>query len=477
MNSRKYLVLAVFAVLLSLSSCSGVHNRCVTNCVVNGNASLSVTLAAVPFVPPPNTSILSFAVTINSVTLTPSSGGSDVSIPLNATTYSADLTRLQSDSSFLGQLVSKIPSGTYNKVTVGVTSAVVTYCTASSGTPGCNAGSVAQITKGAAAPATSSFTLTLADNQQAGLQVLVNFANAITVNTTTQVVSAVDFTAANVITAIPLPPTASTLSSGQLDYIEDATGLVTAASASSVTVQTATRGSITSAVTGSSIGTPQLGQIASIDATLNSDGTSTLLQYDSISATSIDLIEGIVTTANTSNTQFQIVTNDYVVASSNSHIGSNLNLGDPVNVTLSGVSPFVIDSKGLPIVNTAFNGSTSATDILPGQTVALHVTAFTAKSGNTPAAAQVSAVVLRFTRVAGNLSSPPSPNFGIQSLPPFFGQTGSSQVQLGTSSPSTYLDGYSSTGAITTGDNVSVRALYFGLGATPSFTAAKVRKH
>src|SRR5690349_746250 len=143
MNPRKWVVLAVLAAVLSLSSCSGVKNRCTMNCGGGGGtASLSLTLAAVPFVPPPNTSLLSFVVTINSVSLTPANGGSVVDIPLNTGTYTVDLTRLQSDSSFLGQTIATIPSGTYNQVKVGVTSTVVTYCTASSGTAGCNAGSV-----------------------------------------------------------------------------------------------------------------------------------------------------------------------------------------------------------------------------------------------------------------------------------------------------------------------------------------------
>jgi Domain of unknown function (DUF4382) len=491
MISRKYMIFAVFAAILSLSSCSGVKTACTTNCGGGGGgtASLSLTLAAAPIVPPPGTSLLSFAVTINSVSLTPASGGSAVNIPLNATTYSVDLTRLQSDSSFLGQVMSNVPAGTYNKVTVGVTSAVVTYCTASSGTAGCNFGSVAQFTSGASAPATSAFSLTLTSAEKAGLQVVFNIGNAITVNPTTQVVSAVNLAAANVVTAVPLPPLASTLSTGQLDYIEDVTGVVTAATSSSVTVQTSTLGPITSLLTSSTILSPNcvitnvtcspvVGQIASIDATLNTDGTSTMLEYDPLSVTSVDVIEGIVTTVPSSSTQFQIVTNDFIPATSNSHIGSNLNLGDPIQVTFTGTNPFVIDTKGLlPLATTTFKGSTSATDILPGQTVALRVTAFIPKSGTTPAAATVDFVVLRFTRVAGSVFSTSPPTFLIQNLPLFFGQTTSSQVQLSSVNPFTYLDGYSSPSNITAGDNVAVRALYFGVGATPAFTAAKVRKH
>ena len=110
MNPRKYLAFAVVAAVLSLASCSGVNNVCTSNCTGGGGtASLNLTLAATPFVPPPGTSLLSFAVTINSVSLTPASGGSVVTIPLNAGTFTIDLTKLQSDSTFVGQVISNMP--------------------------------------------------------------------------------------------------------------------------------------------------------------------------------------------------------------------------------------------------------------------------------------------------------------------------------------------------------------------------------
>jgi hypothetical protein len=491
MNSKLRITLVALAAIFALTSCSGVKTPCTVNCGGGGGgtASLNLVIAAVPFTPPPNTSILSFAVVVNSISLTPSTGGSAITIPLNATSYSADLARLTSDSSFLGQVTSTVPAGTYNQITLGITSVVVTYCAAANGTPGCLPNTVAQFSSGAGAPTTSNFSITFAGNQQAGLRVLINFSNSLTVNPVTQAVTGVSLTAANVLTAVSLPPAASTLSAGQLDYIEDVTGVVSAVSANTITVQTATRGSVTSTLTSNTIGSPNcvignspckatVGQIASIDSTLNADGSSTLLQFDPLTLTSEDFIEGIVTTSNTSSTQFQIVTNDYIPGAANSSIATGLSLGDPVNVTLAGgVLPFVIDSKGLPTVSTAFSGSTSATDILPGQTVFMHITGFTAKSGSAFAKATVDALALRFTRVTGNVSAPPAPNFSLQSLPPFFGQTTTNQVQLGVGSPSTYLDGYASTGAMAVNDNVSIRALYFGISSAPSFTAAKIRKN
>jgi len=487
MNAKRSASLVAVAAIFLLTSCSGTKNHGGGG-GGNGEATLSVTLAAVPLTPPPGTSILSFVVTINSVSLTPSAGGSDVAIGLNTGSYIVDLTRLQSDSAFLGIASASVPSGTYNKVSVNL-NATVTYCAATSGTAGCNAGSVAQLTKSFATPTTSNFSMTFSANQKASLQVQINFNNALTVNSGTQAVTAVNLTATNVVTTTTLPLATSTLAAGQQDFVDDVTGLVTAASGSSISVQTATQGTITAAINSSSVfgsacvippvapatcsSTPAVGQVASIDAALNSDGTSTLLVYDPISASSIDLIEGVDTTLNTSSTQFKIVTNAIVRAKSGSLIGS-LNLGDTVNITLaSGASSF-IDGHGLQVGS--FNGGT-ATGIFPGQTVALHVTSFTAKSGNTPASATVDIVVLRFTRVPGTVSGGGGATFNIGSLPPFFGQTGSSGVQLSSASPSTELDGFATQGDITSGANISVRALFFGNGSIPAFSAAKVRKN
>jgi len=486
MNSKRNAVLVAIAAIFLLGSCSGAKNGGNNGGGGNGDATLSVTLAAVPLTPPPGTSILSLVVAVNGLSLTPSGGGSDIPIALNTGSYVVDLTRLQSDSAFLGIASAKIPPGTYNVLNVSL-SATVTYCTVTSGTPGCNAGSIAQINK-IGTPMTSNFSMNFSANQKAALRVQVNFNNILTVNSGTQAVTKVDLTAANVVTTLALPPAASSLLSGQLDFIEDVTGIVTATSSASVTVQTATRGTLTSSISNSTIAgtscviptmtscsSPAIGQVASFDAALNPDGSSSMLLYDPISSTSVDLIEGIDTNLNASSTQFQIVTNEIVRAPSGSLIGS-LNLGDTVNVTLNNPRPFVIDGQGLPESGN-FLGLSSATDILPGQTVALHVTNFTPKSGNSPASATVDIVVLRFTRVAGSVSGPAGLTFNIGSLPPFFGQNGSNQVQLSSGTHTTNIDGYTSVNNIATGDNVSIRALFFGTGSVPAFSAAKVRKN
>src|SRR5229473_1193381 len=101
----------------------------------------------------------------------------------------------------------------------------------------------------------------------------------------------------------------------------------------SVTVQTATRGPLTAIANSSTVFSPNCtafnlslsfsgcivqGQVASLDTVLNSDGTFTLLEHDPLATATGDWIEGIVTVIPSSSTQFQIITNDSVLSTSNS---------------------------------------------------------------------------------------------------------------------------------------------------------------
>jgi len=497
MNFRKDFASLLSLFALGLVACSGKPNPpCTVNCGGSGTASLSLTLTATPLTPPPNTNLLSFFVDINTITLTPTTGTA-VNIPLNATTIGVDLTRLQSDSIFLGTSAT-VPAGSYSSITVSISNPVVTFCTQTQGNTGCAPNSVATISGGAAAApqiTSAPFPLTLSANQQTGLAINFNLGNALTVSASQpQVVTAVNLAATNVLSANALPSTANSLTSGQLDFVEDVTGVVTAVNSTtqSVTVQTATRGTLTAIANSSTVFSPNCtafslnltfsgcivqGHVASLDTVLNSDGTFTLLEYDPLATATGDWVEGVVTVIPSSSTQFQIITNDTVLATSNSKLGNNLALATPVNVTLVSPSPFLVDTKGLLVPVTTFGG-TDASILLPGQTVAVHVTAFTAASG-TPATAAVSAdaLYLRFTRVTGSLTSSAAPNVSIQSLPSFFGISTQVQIQLSAGAVNTNYDGVSSSAGLTSGQTASIRALYFGSTIVPAFSAAKVRTH
>ena len=498
MTQKKFLPLLVFALALCLASCSGVNSH---HGGGGGNATVLVTFTATPLTPPGSTNLLSFSVSIAGISLTPSGGGTPINIPLNNSTYSVDLTRLQSDSAFVASSTT-LAAGTYTALTVSLASPLVTYCTQTTGAAGCTSGTVATNATGAAAApqiTTTPFPITLIANQTVGLAVNINLQNAITVSTTQpQVVSAVNLGATNAVTASTLPPSASSLpSTGELSFIEDVTGVVTAVSASaqSVTVKTATRGSFTAVANSFTVFSPNCtsfslslnfascvvqGQVASLDMELNTNGTFTLLEYDPLATTTSDWVEGILTATPTLSTQLQLVTNEFVVSSTNSVIGSSLVLGDPVNVTLASPAPFAVDSKGYVVVSNSFGG-TDATVLQPGETVAVRLTKFTPASGSTFATATGTFLYLRFTRVTGTVVNAAPPNvFSIQSLPPFFAVTTPVNVQLSTGSPSTEFDGISSAAGVTASQTISMSALYFGPPNTPTtsadpFTAAKVR--
>jgi len=126
-----------------------------------------------------------------------------------------------------------------------------------------------------------------------------------------------------------------------MDFVEDVTGIVSSVDVAtqSVTIQTATRGSITAIAGTSTIVSPNCttfnlgstfkcakqGQVASLDTILNMDGTLTLLEYDPLAITAGDWI-GLPPS---SSTQFQLVTNDFVLANSDSLIGNKLVIGAP----------------------------------------------------------------------------------------------------------------------------------------------------
>lgn len=489
MKRDRILLLVLVLGAFFFSSCSHGPNGCNGTCV-NGNATLSVTMSAVPLTPPPGTSILSFSLTITGIALTPTTG-SDISIPLAATTFVVDATKLQSDSAFIGQALALVPAGTYNKITLAVNSAAVTYCT-TSGIAGCTAGSVTTVPASPLISTPSSpITLTVATNDKAGLRVVFNMMPGLMINGQTITALTLAPASGSVLTAVALPPAKSSLASGQLDFVEDFTGIVTAVSGTSVTVTTTEHGAIKATansstsfspncVTATFAGCVMVNQLASIDTALNADGTFTLLEYDPLEATASDWIEGTVTSIAPPN-QFQIVANDVFLKATGSIIVGTSLQDAPVTVTTIGIgTSFLVDSKGLsvpPADSTLFMSSNDTSVLKPGQTVAVRVTTF-APASSTPASATVNAVMLRFTRVTGSVAlAPGNLSFSINNLPPYFGTTGLQIVQLNqTAGTATNYDGMTSTSDLSVGNTVSIRAIYFPTSTTQPFSAAKVRK-
>ena len=432
---------------------------------------------------PGTLSLLSFTANISQITLTSETTGKITNLtPSNPV---VDLNKLLSDSAYLGTF--DVASDSYNKVQLTILNPEVVYCTSTSGVAGCTAGTIQKVT-GTTAVLSFPYTPALVPTSAGiGVRFRVFMARALVLNGAGTAITGIDFTQANVGFSEQLP-LATNLASGQLDYVEDFTGLVTAVGASSVTLQSATAGTITLVVNGTSTFSPQLcpgatsvatcasvGQVADVDAILNANGTFTLLLFDVLDPSPDDWIEGVVGYAPTLNSQFQLVVTNFGAATTGSLIGSSLHLGDPVTVNLHLQTGFTfsVDEKNLvPGVDT-FTGGADTSVMYPGQVVAVHPTTFTAASGTTPVAVNVDSVLLRYSRLTGVPGSA-GPDFQLLPTDPYLGIPALSSTYE-TQDVTNYE--LSTQGSLVTPNlAVGIRALYFGRPSTSSFVIAKVRQ-
>ena len=462
----------------TLTSCSGLPKSSGGGSGGGGTHPVSLTLSAIPAGVPNTISILSFTVTVSGVTVTSQTNGAVSNLTL--TNFTVDLNKLLADSGFLGQF--SLSSDQYSKIQIAIASSQIVYCTSTSGVAGCTTGSIASLSGG---PATLTFTYSPALNLASsgiGVRFRISMSNALVLNSTGTAVQSIDFTQPNVAFSEQLP-LAANLTGSQLDYVDDVTGVVTQVGTSSITIQTATGGSITANVTATSnfstqncaansVSCAQVGQVADMDTILNADGTFTLLLFDPFAATSSDWIEGVISQAPSSSSQVSIVATNFVPAQTSSLIASKVHLGDQATVTLAASPTLAIDQKNLTVPANSFVGAQDTSVLFPGQVVAARATAFAAASGTTPAAATVDSVLLRFSRLTGTAGSS-GPNFTFTPIPPFFGISNPAQTQETTGV--TNYDLSTSGTSLAASQPTGISALYLGRPSTPIFVVSKVR--
>jgi uncharacterized protein DUF4382 len=489
MNSRKYLVLAVFAAILSLSSCSGVHNRCVTNCGGNGNAMLSVSISDTP---PANTTVVSFTLPIVGISLTPSSG-SQVSVTSTAANF--ELTRLQSDSDVVVTNAS-VAAGTYTAVNVTVGAASGTFINNSGSAVGvCAAGTpfrVCGIPSGATTTITFTFPagapLVLTSGAHQWLDLDFNYNNAIV---TTNGIG-IDMQQANVLTATTTVPTG--VPSGDFANVDDFTGRVmaTPTTAGGITLNSTARGSLTATINGSTqVFDPQglcstagiatlscikVGSIVSLQGVLTNTGTvlATSLDIIDFSSTPVDEVEGTIYPSNCNGgANFGMIISDSSITTSGSPLAS-AGFGSGVCLTLGSAVTFPVDfgiltgQPGLPAINGP--GFQNANDLLAGQTIRARVTGAT--TGTNGINATATAMILRFSRLTGTVNSVSGATFIIGGLPTY--------ITAFTVPPSvqTYTNATLFENATNLAGTVSISALFYNPigGPTQPLQAAKVRQ-
>jgi hypothetical protein len=484
MNRNTTLGYVLFVAIMALAGCSGVPNGGGGGGGGSNPASLAITMTSKPSVSLTNISVLSATVGITGITLNPSTG-SAVSLTLTPTVYPIDLTRLQSDTAFLGSL--SLPAGTYTSATVTFSAPVLTLDNQSGTTLNgtCASGTICNIvlTAGSAQVSTAPFPLTLTSGQATGASLNVDLNTALTLTSGTLTLN---FSATNAATASALPRTGAP--TGSLDLIEDFVGKVTATSSSSVTVVASNGVSLQFALPASPVIEDPQGlcsalnatclvvnqTLVSVDGTVNTNGTLTLVSADLLDATPTDEVEGTLLKNGTAG-QFFLVVSNKVVATGNSTLAS-ANSGDVFLVTLSNPI-FIVDTDeffnnaSLPpsTVTTLFS---SEADLVDGQEVMVRVAAATGTAGAGNQSITADRVRLRFTRTTGTVQSVSGQSFAINNVPPFIPFITNPLVD--TITGTTNFDRVSDVSSLTAGQNVSIRALLLN-NSVFNFYAAKVR--
>jgi Domain of unknown function (DUF5666)/Domain of unknown function (DUF4382) len=497
MKLNWYLGLLALSSIALLNSCSGVGSTggCTTNCGGN-TANLTISLFDTP---PVGTNVLSFTLPIAGITLTPNTGSP---VAVATAVSSAEVTRLQTDSTVIADRVS-VPTGTYTTIsaTVGPTSATnnvflnTSGTTITAGTTSCPNNSICNLPVGAiftiAMPL--SFTLTSNQNQWIGLD--FNLNRAITTPSANTI--AVDFSQSGVLTATTTPSIG--IPSGFVDTIEDFTGIVTAVSSSSITVQSGINGTtLTAAVnsnteidlapvnysgcTSTALACLTVGSTVSVNSNLAADGSFTATEIDVLNAVAVDEVEGIIlpTASNGVVTGVQMILSDKVAVTSSPL--SNATYGSEVILTLNTSATFTVDTNVLssqltqPVAGFAGTG-----DLLPGQVVRAQVTGIsTDTNGNITAT--VNNALLRWSRLTGTVNSVSGNVFTVANLPSYIyslNSTLSLTPQVNTYPNLTAFEGITSLADLQSGatSTVALRALYLntGGGASYPFQANKIR--
>jgi hypothetical protein len=155
---------------------------------------------------------------------------------------------------------------------------------------------------------------------------------------------------------------------------------------------------------------------------------------------------------------------------------SNVDLGNPVVVTLNGPQ-FQVQADGLSVPSSlqgAFEGATDTSQLVPGQEV--QIRASHGVNAGSPTTMTTDRVRLRMSQFTAKVSGAPAPpTFNLTSLPGLFTTAGATSIQVQTSSK-TDFQGVAGVAALVDQDEVSLRGLLFRSGAVPLLVADNVRK-
>jgi len=459
----------------------------------NGNTELNIFVTTTPtttFSFPGITWGIDNLSLINSAGATQSLGGASITYP-----------QTQSDSAYFS--FQTVGATSYTKLLVTFGTPLFSYVYNSSNTPlftapnACAPGLVCLIpttvpgftfnTTAVSVPI--NFTTTA--NTNTGIRVNFDFSKAVT--TAGAQGMTFDFTQPGAITLIADPPGASSLPAG-LDFIDNFTGVVTATTATTVSVSSyLTAGPRTfTFATGVEFDDPfgitatcatqpptaaaclAVGQNISIDGFVASDSaatrTATEIEVLDPAAPAVNELEGVIISPLAAGQFKMILTNG---------MGTPTTIvSAPVIIKLNGAETYFVDPKEL-FASVSFNNTTgflSQADLVLGQTVMIQGGTF---SGANTSITNPTRVLLRYSTISGSVQTVGNPDFTLGSVSPFFTNLVGNSVSVATFSPGTAYDNISSFAGLSSVTNVSVRGLYLNPAAqeTQPLLAAKIRSH
>jgi len=332
-----------------------------------------------------------------------------------------------------------------------------------------------------------SLTLTANQNQWVGLD--FTLANAIT---TTNGIT-VDFNQPKVMTATTTVRTG--IPSGDVDTIEDFVGVVTAVSASSITVKSGITGNSMTAVissstaydlapvayshcTGTANACVTTGNTVSLDASLSSSGILTATEIDVLDAVAVDEVEGTIYPTSQAGVVGLIVADKVAITPTTALASPTTTYGTGIFLTVGTATIYSVDTKTLSSQNLGLNALfTGSGDLFAGQTVRVQLSNITSTSNGISATADN--VLLRWSRLTGTVNSVAGNSFALANIPGYINTlnpTLSLTPQVITYVNATTFDGITDVSGLsaTTSQRASIRALYIDRAQQP-FQAAKVR--
>lgn len=445
---------------------------CGANYGMNSASPAAAGAMAVPITmtdtPPAGVTILSFEVTLTSATLNPG----NVDLLAGKGAVRVEVRQLETESAFLN--TASIPAGTYTSLNLTFASPEITFQNNTAAPlAGCAVEAVCEIKPTGTLTSVVNFAppgITVSSNSPMGLQIDVNPNNVITET------FGVNFGVGVTVQTLAMKPT------GELEDLDDLQGTIQNLNAqtSQFTLHTM-NGDFTILIDHNTefelehCGANSLvclvnGEVVKVDIGVMSGAAFVARKIELEDEVEDDELEGIVFKIDDA-MHFEMVVLDELRSV------NNVNVGNPVVVTLNNPA-FEIQSDDLSVpsaLQNSFRGATNTSQLLPGQTVQIRLTA--PVNPGPPLMVTSDRVRLRMTQFTANVKvgSIVPPNFSVDTLPALFTGSGITSIHVQTSNQ-TDFDGIGGLSGLSDGSLVSLRGLLFRNGANPpELIAKKVR--